>query len=66
MGRREEAEEAVKGSKRHGPQDCDCCGREFVVRYEGPNSDIIWICPYCGFNNKQATARMGMKRKVKP
>ena len=50
----------IKGSKRLGPQMCDCCGREIVVcrRERDSRQSVDWDCPYCGFSNKQGVERM--------
>jgi hypothetical protein len=45
-----------KGSKRHGPQDCDSCGREFTVP--------PWECPECGFDNRVGVESCKVGRRI--
>lgn len=52
--------------KRSGPQTCDACSREFVVRQahspdgrEGFDLELDWRCPHCGHDNKPGTDLLG-------
>ena len=64
----------VKGSKRSGLQECDCCCRDFDVAlqsYKGREAAfavLVWICPHCGYDNKpEMTERIQLlarKRKL--
>jgi DNA-directed RNA polymerase subunit RPC12/RpoP len=43
----------MAATKRTGSQECDACGRTFVVEYpKGTGGSIDWRCPYCGYDNK--------------
>jgi hypothetical protein len=62
--------ESMKGSKRRGNQECECCYRWFNVRENRTKNvakdghSLDWVCPYCHYDNNPVLW-MGKKRQKK-